>query len=135
MAEKRSTAQEQHLLQEGLDCLRRGAFFDAHEHWEITWMTMSGQRRSFWQAMIQLSVGAYHFQQGNLNGCLNLWRKALHRVNVIIAYRLAVREAPVLALRKVLLACLECAVAGSDPLSIIQVFAVETVDLQWLDFY
>ena len=121
-------------LKKGLECLQRGDFFDAHEEWEIPWKDMTGHVRSFWQAMIQLSVGAYHFQNGNLRGCRNLWHKALKRCNEILEENLARDRQCVMQLKEILSGSLQKSAAGQNPLPEIQRFALEVVTEDWFDF-
>ena len=96
--------------------MRRGEFFDTHEFWEIEWKKMSGRSRVFWQALIQLSVGCHHYQNNNLTGCGNLWRKALKRCDGLLAEHSAGEEALVSELREVLCKALNAVDAGDDPL-------------------
>lgn len=122
------------FLQKGLECLQRGDFFGAHEEWEIPWKDMSGHVRSFWQAMIQLSVGAHHFQNGNLRGCRNLWNKALKRCNEILRENLARDRHCVIRLKKILTESLQRTKTGQDPLPEVQRFALEVAGEDWFDF-
>lgn len=121
-------------LSKGLRCLQRGDFFDAHEEWEIPWKYMGGHVRIFWQAMIQLSVGAYHFQNNNLAGCRNLWKKALIRCETILADNTVRDRYYVVQLEAILTECLQKAEAGQDPLPAVQAFASNIVTEDWFDF-
>ena len=56
-------------LRRGLEHFRTRDYFAAHDDWEEVWRDLNGHRRIFWQAMIHLVVGAYHFTNGNLRGC------------------------------------------------------------------
>src|ERR1043166_9379936 len=64
-------------LRQGLAHLRARDYFAAHDDWEEVWRELNGRRRLFWQAMIHLVVGAYHYTNGNLRGCQGQWLKAL----------------------------------------------------------
>lgn len=121
-------------LSKGLRCLQRGDFFDAHEEWEIPWKYMSGHIRIFWQAMIQLSVGALHFKNNNLTGCRNLWRKALKRCDIILADNTVRDRDYVVELKAILTECLQKAEAGQNPLPVVQAFASNIVTEEWFDF-
>lgn len=121
-------------LSKGLRCLQRGYFFDAHEEWEIPWKYMIGYVRSFWQAMIQLSVGAYHFQNNNLTGCRNLWNKAIKRCDAILTDNTVKDRDYVVQLREILTECLQQAEAGQDPLPGVRAFASNIVTEEWFDF-
>lgn len=118
-------------LMKGLTCLRRGEYFAAHEEWEIPWKTMRGPVRHFWQAMIQLSVGAYHFERGNLTGCRNLWRKAQQRCHQAAEngkpdLRRAARQ-----LAATLHKCLDQTEMGENPLPMVEHFAQRVAQEQW----
>ena len=121
-------------LQKGLDYLRQGDFFETHEEWEIPWKEMRGDIRSFWQAMIQLSVGAYHFQKGNNNGCRNLWNKALKHCEIILENNRVQSRHCVLQLQEALKTALRMQMEGGDPLPHIQRFAREVVTEEWFEF-
>ena len=95
---------------------------------------MTGHIRSFWQAMIQLSVGAYHYENQNLTGCRNLWNKALKRCDDILANGAAENTEMVLMLQKQLQDCLQAVAAEDDPLEDVKHFARETVSPAWYDF-
>lgn len=60
----------------GWNLFHQGDFFGAHDHWEEAWQLMSGDRRVFWQAMIQLAVSVYHIHNENVNGAISQARKA-----------------------------------------------------------
>lgn len=95
---------------------------------------MTGRERRFWQAMIQLSVGAYHHQNRNRTGCRNLWRKALRHCEAILSGDDAQDNTPVLLLQKMLRECLEREEKGESLLAAIQTFAAVTVRESWFDF-
>ena len=121
-------------LRGGLAALREGRYFDAHEDWEIPWKDMTGDIRSFWQAMIQLSVGAYHFQNANLTGCRNLWNKALTRCRNI-SNADDVRDLEIVhQLDAVLQNCLDTVAKDGDPLPHVLHFAQQVVTDDWYHF-
>lgn len=66
-------------LRQGMQHFRAGDYFAAHDDWEAVWQGLRGRPRTFWQAMIQLVVGAYHFKNGNHKGCNSQWNKALSK--------------------------------------------------------
>jgi predicted metal-dependent hydrolase len=121
-------------LQSGLEYLRQGGFFETHEEWEIPWQEMSGDIRSFWQAMIQLSVGAHHFRNGNKNGCRNLWKKALKRCDDILEKNQVQNRNCVFRLQEILQTALQKAMEGEDPLRYIRRFASDVVTEDWFEF-
>jgi uncharacterized protein len=48
--------------QEGKACYYRGEYFEAHEHWEELWLTLSGDEKTLVQGMIQVAAAwvKYH---------------------------------------------------------------------------
>ncbi|HLF15773.1 MAG TPA: DUF309 domain-containing protein [Bacteroidota bacterium] len=52
-----------------------GHYFECHDTLEALWVLSSGGERRFLQGMIQVSVGFYHFFNGNPSGALSQWGK------------------------------------------------------------
>ena len=67
-------------LAAGLNCYKRGEFFDAHEHWENIWRQSQGPEKPFLQALIQVAGALHHFRRRNLRGCQALLRGAMRRL-------------------------------------------------------
>jgi predicted metal-dependent hydrolase len=67
-------------LAEGLACYRAGRFFEAHEHWEIVWLTLAEPEKSFLQSLIQISAAFHHLEAGNKKGAASLLRRAFKRI-------------------------------------------------------
>lgn len=63
-------------IRSGWILFQKQNFFEAHDQWEEAWQQMTGHRRVFWQAMIQLAVSAYHVQTDNYSGAISQARKA-----------------------------------------------------------
>ncbi|NUQ80475.1 MAG: DUF309 domain-containing protein [Bacteroidetes bacterium] len=84
----------QDLILSGWDLFKNQDFFEAHDQWEEAWQEMSGNRRMFWQAMIQLSVSAYHALNNHPSGAISQARKALTKFQSIpgLSNRSDVRE-------------------------------------------
>ena len=68
-------------LAEGLRCFHSGAFFDAHEHWEVVWLAAQEPGKTFLQGLIQVAAAFHHFQRGNYEGTFSLLRSALRRLD------------------------------------------------------
>lgn len=64
-------------IEKGLDEFNRGQFFECHETLEEVWQGLRGQGRRFFQGLIQVSVGFYHLDNGNLRGGTSQLEKAL----------------------------------------------------------
>ena len=67
-------------LADGLGCYRRTEFFEAHEHWELVWLTLDEPEKSFLQALIQTTAAFHHLGTGNRAGTTSLLKRALRRL-------------------------------------------------------
>jgi hypothetical protein len=67
-------------LADGLECYRRGEFFEAHERWESVWLRLDEPVKGFLQALIQTSAAFHHYRNGNLAGTVSLLTRALRRL-------------------------------------------------------
>lgn len=124
-------AHEHDALGRGLRHFRAGDYFTAHDDWEEVWQELRGRPRLFWQAMIQLVVGGYHYTNGNLRGCQGLWHKALHKCEELMPqYETSVPE-PITHLHAVLTQGLHLVAAAENPLPLLATFATTTVDESW----
>ncbi len=59
-----------------------GHYFECHDTLEALWVVSSGEERRFLQGMIQISVGFYHFFNGNPSGALSQWGKGSGKLEV-----------------------------------------------------
>jgi len=121
-------------LQQGMADFRHGLYFEAHDAWEEVWRDLSGRRRVFWQAMIQLAVGTHHWNNGNRRGCQSVWNKALNKCDALGQQYPAEVPAPLLYLMAVLYDCLVALEEEKDPLPLITDFATATLSDQWANF-
>jgi predicted metal-dependent hydrolase len=67
-------------LQEGLELIREGAYFEAHEELEDEWRTAPAAERDFLQGLVHVSVAWLHAERGNRNGCERQLAKAERRL-------------------------------------------------------
>lgn len=118
-------------LQQGLAHFRAGDYFAAHDAWEEVWQELSGRRRMFWQAMIQLVVGGYHCANGNLRGCRGQWQKALDKCDTLLLQCAAPGPEPVVQLRKVLHTGLTLVERGDPPWPHLAHFAAAVMSDAW----
>jgi len=118
-------------LRRGLEHFRGGDYFAAHDDWEEVWRELNGRRRTFWQAMIHLVVGGYHYRNGNLRGCRGQWHKALQKcADLQQGYAEPVPE-PITRVHDVVCESLALVEAGADPLPHLEAFAVSVVSEAW----
>lgn len=115
----------------GLAHFRDADYFAAHDAWEEVWQGLRGRQRLFWQAMIQLAVGAYHYTNGNLRGCQGQWRKALQKCRQLGSDD---PRQPAALLAGVLEASLQALADGDNTLSGLAEFAANTVCEDWFQF-
>ena len=71
-------------LSEGLELIRQGAFFEAHEELEDEWRTAPDAERDFLQGFVHVAVAWLHAERGNRNGCERQLVKAERR---LVGYR------------------------------------------------
>ncbi len=67
-------------IREGIRLFNEGFFFEAHEILEDAWHVERGEPRLFLQGLIQLCAGFHHFQNGNLNGALQLLQRGMDKM-------------------------------------------------------
>ena len=73
-ADLRTVPLEEQFLR-GVEEFNRGRFFECHDTIEDLWMHYRRADRRFYQGIIQLAVGCYHFSMGNYTGARNLYAK------------------------------------------------------------
>ena len=67
-------------LEQGLQLIREGAFFEAHEELEDEWRTAPTAERDFLQGLVHVAVAWLHAERGNRNGCERQLEKAERRL-------------------------------------------------------
>ncbi len=67
-------------LESGLELIRRGAYFEAHEDLEDEWREASPEERDFLQGLIHVAVAWLHAERGNRPGCERQLGKARRRL-------------------------------------------------------
>jgi predicted metal-dependent hydrolase len=64
----------------GLDLIRSGEFFAAHEELELAWRAASPEERDFYQGLVHVAVAWYQAGRGNRRGCERQLEKASWRL-------------------------------------------------------
>ena len=82
-------------LDRGLELIRDGAYFEAHEELEDEWRDAPAEERDFLQGLVHVAVAWLHAERGNRNGCERQLAKAERRLS---AYRPAHRGVDVTTL-------------------------------------
>ena len=67
-------------FESGLDLIRRGEFFAAHEELELVWRAASPEERDFFQGLVHVAVAWYQAGRGNPTGCERQLAKAVRRL-------------------------------------------------------
>ena len=68
-------------LEEGLELIRAGAYFDAHEELEDEWRVAPDDERDFLQGLVHVAVAWLHAERGNRPGCERQLAKAARRLD------------------------------------------------------
>jgi uncharacterized protein len=67
-------------LETGLDLIRRGEYFAAHEELEDAWRAAEPAERDFYQGLVHVAVAWYQAGRGNRVGCERQLEKAARRL-------------------------------------------------------
>jgi predicted metal-dependent hydrolase len=67
-------------LEEGLDLIRRGEYFAAHEALEDVWREAEPAERDFYQGLVHVAVAWYQAGRSNRVGCERQLEKAARRL-------------------------------------------------------
>jgi predicted metal-dependent hydrolase len=84
-------------LVNGLDLIRRGEFFAAHEELEDAWRAAEPAERDFYQGLVHVAVAWYQAGRGNRVGCERQLEKATRRLRPYAPEHRGVDVASVLA--------------------------------------
>jgi predicted metal-dependent hydrolase len=67
-------------LERGLELIRAGEYFEAHEELEYEWREAPAAERDFLQGLVHVAVAWLHAGRGNRAGCERQLAKALRRL-------------------------------------------------------
>ncbi len=67
-------------LERGLELIRAGDYFEAHEELEDEWRVAPETERDFLQGLVHVAVAWLHAERGNRNGCERQLEKAARRL-------------------------------------------------------
>jgi predicted metal-dependent hydrolase len=68
------------LLRDGLERIRRGEYFEAHESLEDAWRAAEPAEKDFFQGLVHVAVAWHHAGRGNRPGCERQLAKAKRRL-------------------------------------------------------
>ena len=80
MSEPALGEEDRRGLEKGVAEFNAGYFFECHDTLEDVWSGIRGPLRDFFQGLIQVSVGLYHFGNGNRGGALTMLDRGLTRL-------------------------------------------------------
>jgi uncharacterized protein len=84
-------------LAEGIELLRRGEYFAAHEELETAWRSAEAGERDFCQGLVHVAVAWYQAGRGRRIGCVRQLEKAGRRLSPYAPAHRGVDVAAVLA--------------------------------------
>lgn len=84
-------------LGSGLELMRRGAYFEAHEELELAWRAAEPGERDFFQGLVHVTVAWYQAGRGKRPGCERQLQKARLRLGRFAPAHRGVDVADVLA--------------------------------------
>jgi predicted metal-dependent hydrolase len=67
-------------LRDGLERIRRGEYFEAHESLEDAWRAAEPAEKDFFQGLVHVAVAWHHAGRGNRSGCERQLAKAARRL-------------------------------------------------------
>jgi predicted metal-dependent hydrolase len=73
--------EDREALRRGAEQLNGGYFFEAHDTLEEAWSGIRGEARDFFQGLIQVAVGLYHWRNGNAGGAVTMLDRSLKRLD------------------------------------------------------
>ncbi len=67
-------------MRDGLERIRRGEYFEAHESLEDAWRAAEPAEKDFFQGLVHVAVAWHHAGRGNRPGCERQLAKAVRRL-------------------------------------------------------
>jgi predicted metal-dependent hydrolase len=84
-------------FQRGLELIRAGAYFEAHEELELAWRAAATEERDFYQGLVHVTVAWYQAGRGRRVGAERQLAKAARRLGPFAPSHRGVDVASVLA--------------------------------------
>jgi len=72
-------SEEATIFHKGVELFNEGEWFEAHEAWEDIWAAAEGDKRRFFQGLIQYAVTIEHIRRGNPRGVRSVYRTAVQK--------------------------------------------------------
>ena len=83
MSHDREDLDEPALFHEGLHLFNTGEWFEAHETWEDIWRPAIGEKKRFYQGLIQAAVVIEHLRRGNPRGARSVFESCIPKFDGI----------------------------------------------------
>lgn len=74
------TEEKAAAFRRGIEQFNARGFWEAHESWELVWLTAPEPDKTFLQGIIQVSAGFYHYTESNPVGARSLLRRGLAKL-------------------------------------------------------
>jgi predicted metal-dependent hydrolase len=84
-------------LERGLELMREGAYFEAHEALEDAWRAAEPAEKDFFQGLVHVTVAWYQAGRGNRVGCERQLAKAERRLASFLPAHRGVNLASIVA--------------------------------------
>jgi uncharacterized protein len=84
-------------FEQGLELIRGGEYFAAHEVLEDVWRASAPEERDFYQGLVHVAVAWYQAGRGNRVGCERQLEKAARRLGPFAPAHRGIRVADTLA--------------------------------------
>src|SRR5260221_8270742 len=84
-------------LERGLEAIRAGKFFEAHEELEVAWRAAGAEERDFYQGLVHVAVAWYQAGRGRPVATASQLEKAARRLGSFAPAHRGVDVADVLA--------------------------------------
>ena len=65
-------SEDRHFVR-GIDLFNAGEYEEAHEEFEMLWLSTQGPDSDFYKGLVQAAIALHHFQRGNLDGAAQLY--------------------------------------------------------------
>jgi predicted metal-dependent hydrolase len=112
---------------EGLEHLRRGEHFAAHEELEDAWRAAAAEERDFYQGLVHVAVAWYQAGRGRRPGCERQLAKAERRLGPFVPAHRGVDIASVLAQVRAAAARVEAGSLELEPLDVAEADRIQDV--------
>jgi uncharacterized protein len=84
-------------LERGLEAIRAGKYFEAHEELELAWRAAEAEERDFYQGLVHVAVAWYQAGRGRPVATASQLEKAARRLGPFVPAHRGVDVADVLA--------------------------------------